>query len=719
MILISYSSTIDQINMSEACKHQSRERWKILYGKRVLVLYYLYITTFVHADGRSVVNRTGSNNLVYDLKGSSTNPTVDKPATAVEPLSTEPSVTSFHRVWTSTSRGSLGELSPDMVGKLRNDMPFLSAYALRPRLVGGPQVAAEELSVAMSKQRSAAITGQDIQYETAPNQLKSSATNAVGSRQATSDSLIPRLSDFSEFKVETSSTSKSEHHHRRKTSLKRNLNTSKGKRNEARKSRSSSKGSKKFRGKERNRSSANKRHSESLHRSRRLKDSRHRSSPQSINIVRHGRYVEERMIQPNNKGNSEVEMRVAGRDTTTMTVDGGKSGANDISGTKGGSSTKKRPFYDKVKPPVGQPAGNMDENNINRSVKNNKNAEDKGDTTGGSPGDADYDPPLDDETDVEPKRVGDPDVEEEGDTVLVEPKSDGVDDDPSIESAEEGDGEIEVEQAQTAGANSGAGSRKGREQPRVEGENDGEGVDEERGSTDAMKATDLAGGGGLAGTIGSTDPSSDRVNNGRSLGDDRGHVDASPGVEFADIGKSGGNTIPSTNDSDDGQMMDADGPRNPSQDKEEGSDDRRGVGGSDDGSRRSTSSRPEEKRGNRSRGDDEDPDYREESDERRGARPGGDKHKSGGEGDECDGKDHGDGHHEDHHHHGIEWLRGAVPGEPGVDYPILSKVNTIEFSCRDQKYPGYYADVDSRCQVSSQRLVKRNQYLDAIVANKT
>ncbi|CAH1636124.1 unnamed protein product [Spodoptera littoralis] len=41
----------------------------------------------------------------------------------------------------------------------------------------------------------------------------------------------------------------------------------------------------------------------------------------------------------------------------------------------------------------------------------------------------------------------------------------------------------------------------------------------------------------------------------------------------------------------------------------------------------------------------------------------------------------------------------AIPGEPDIDYPILSYIPQTSFSCKAQSLPGYYADVDARCQV--------------------
>lgn len=43
-------------------------------------------------------------------------------------------------------------------------------------------------------------------------------------------------------------------------------------------------------------------------------------------------------------------------------------------------------------------------------------------------------------------------------------------------------------------------------------------------------------------------------------------------------------------------------------------------------------------------------------------------------------------------------LRDLVPGTPEVDYPVYGQVPETSFSC-DGKTPGYYADVETRCQV--------------------
>ncbi|XP_037950915.1 uncharacterized protein LOC119681721 [Teleopsis dalmanni] len=40
----------------------------------------------------------------------------------------------------------------------------------------------------------------------------------------------------------------------------------------------------------------------------------------------------------------------------------------------------------------------------------------------------------------------------------------------------------------------------------------------------------------------------------------------------------------------------------------------------------------------------------------------------------------------------------AIPGLPGVDYPIYSVVPPTTFDCLQQPLPGYYADVEAQCQ---------------------
>ncbi|KAL3277835.1 hypothetical protein HHI36_013177 [Cryptolaemus montrouzieri] len=47
----------------------------------------------------------------------------------------------------------------------------------------------------------------------------------------------------------------------------------------------------------------------------------------------------------------------------------------------------------------------------------------------------------------------------------------------------------------------------------------------------------------------------------------------------------------------------------------------------------------------------------------------------------------------------VEGDYSAIPGIPGDDYPIYSEIPETSFQCDQQQYPGYYADVETRCQV--------------------
>ena len=49
------------------------------------------------------------------------------------------------------------------------------------------------------------------------------------------------------------------------------------------------------------------------------------------------------------------------------------------------------------------------------------------------------------------------------------------------------------------------------------------------------------------------------------------------------------------------------------------------------------------------------------------------------------------------------WL-DAVPGVPGKDYPNLVTIPETSFTCADKKPGGYYADVETRCQVGLIRI---------------
>lgn len=43
---------------------------------------------------------------------------------------------------------------------------------------------------------------------------------------------------------------------------------------------------------------------------------------------------------------------------------------------------------------------------------------------------------------------------------------------------------------------------------------------------------------------------------------------------------------------------------------------------------------------------------------------------------------------------GFYWISGRA----GADYPILGAVPYTNFYCDEQKYPGFFADTETRCQ---------------------
>ncbi|XP_062701456.1 uncharacterized protein LOC115259365 [Aedes albopictus] len=43
-------------------------------------------------------------------------------------------------------------------------------------------------------------------------------------------------------------------------------------------------------------------------------------------------------------------------------------------------------------------------------------------------------------------------------------------------------------------------------------------------------------------------------------------------------------------------------------------------------------------------------------------------------------------------------LGKSIPGRPGTDYPILAAVPYTNFYCDEQEYPGFFADMETRCQ---------------------
>ena len=52
------------------------------------------------------------------------------------------------------------------------------------------------------------------------------------------------------------------------------------------------------------------------------------------------------------------------------------------------------------------------------------------------------------------------------------------------------------------------------------------------------------------------------------------------------------------------------------------------------------------------------------------------------------------------HHRTLQPGYTGIPGTPWIDYPMYSTVPLTGFSCKLTKYPGFYADIDTGCQVS-------------------
>ena len=46
----------------------------------------------------------------------------------------------------------------------------------------------------------------------------------------------------------------------------------------------------------------------------------------------------------------------------------------------------------------------------------------------------------------------------------------------------------------------------------------------------------------------------------------------------------------------------------------------------------------------------------------------------------------------------LDKLRITLPGEPGVDYPILSSIQNTQFDCEGKTFGGFYAEPDTDCQ---------------------
>lgn len=726
----------------------------------------------------------------------------------IEEQMAAPSTTTVHQVWASSSSDSLDELTPEVISKLRNDVPFLAAYSIRPRLVGGisKNFYGNQQSGALVSQ--AGYTTQVQAPSTAASDVVASRTRSNGGlssqTSATSSPQNPlsKLGIFNEFKVETSSTSKSEHHHKRKTVLKRREDDQqpaelRSKRRQILSTASQLMAKRRSKSKRNNRNqtkqhnsvvggkgrSTKRKSTRDLQKSGRLikraKNAAQRNQAKTgrlrrrlngrnlqyhMNAIKHGRYLQEQPVEasgPNDK----------------LPLNPTKGGSND-GGVKGGSAggNRRTPFYAKAQPRLNENESSDEDISGNGLIGGNglaKNGVDEGEKPilgerreegEGAEGEADEGSaaPL-----PEPKRVGDEDVEEEGDTVTVVPKYDGVDDDP--EPVDDADADADADADRSTNGEREEPPREGKETAdggsKSEGKNDnGEPrtrrVNRERpNQTDdkpAMNGNGIGLGGGLGATIGggggsgngspnSSDDGTDSSESDKSDYDNKNRMrqdteskptndDREPSGIDTSNGISPMNERGSTGGADDVSDADEDiisDERKPENDIErlggpkpdEGNSDRNqsGATGSEDetdrakGRQDSPSGGGTTISGAKSDEEDLDTDYRDEmaaEGERKRKRPQHDDNNSKGENstrkdrEDCNDNhkqhhDHGDEHDHHHDHHDtIKWLQDAIPGEPGEDYPILSKVNLTTFNCRDQKYPGYYADVSSRCQVS-------------------
>lgn len=705
-----------------------------------------------------------------DLDSSAASPSIDisgtdlKNVDGVEEQVAAPSVTTMHQVWASSSSDSLEELSPEVISKLHNNVPFLAAYSIRPRLVG----------VSSNNQQSGAQqivhpTGYSARLQapsTAASEVAASRTdNDDGSSLQTGSASSPqnslsRLGNFNEFKVELSSTSKSEHHHKRKTVLKRRdenqqpaelrskkrqvANTvSRLKAERRRKSKRNSRKAARVGGRGR----ASRRQSlRDLQRSGRL-IKRARSAAQKnqaktsrlrrklngknlqhhLSIIKHGRYLQEQSKPPNEA----------------------TKGGLDEAGVKGGSGGKRTPFYSRAKPTsngnatgeeslsgngLGSGGSASGDNNIDENKSTSSDKEDAEDA------ELDEDAPA--APLPEPRRVGDPDVEDEGDTVAVAPKYDGVDDDP--EPVEDG-GSMSGEREAEADGDEKFEEKDDGEEPRTRR------VNRERPNPVDDRSTASQDGQASGGGIGAT------IGGGPNEGTGLSRTDGKPDYDGDRMRDDDSGVRPSSREDDGGSSSGVDD-RTLTNDRAPatGADRASGIDEESISDERDTDRDIERVSGKKNDGDsggagvdydtktkevdegssgkedggsvmktDEglDVDYRDEmaaDGDRRKKKPRVDdkkdenpskKDKDCEEGSHHDHHSHHDDHHHDHHDT-IKWLQDAIPGEPGEDYPILSRANATNFNCREQKYPGYYADVAARCQVSIKIWISEDETID-------
>lgn len=629
-----------------------------------------------------------------------------------ENLSAQPSVTSIHQVWTSASSNSADEFSPEMIGKLRKGLPFLAAYAVRPRLVGMSSL--ESPLVSSPLIGGSTVRFVDKTYLSEP--LVGSSTSARALKKMNKNS-----NNFDELKVETSSTSRAEHKHNQKTILKK---YKKNQRNRtAIKKRKSNLGT----------AVANRFKPNQSKRQKKSNKKQHKHIPTKLISSRVGYFKDHK--HPVSGRQSHRRASTSRRAVNWLKTKRIKNKlARQKEGqVKGGTkedsrSRKDHPFY-----------ATRSGDNANKDV-DNLNAKDEDDIKTALRGQKDvegndYNSDHEDDNNIGDQDTADGEksgtlptrprgkdnaddqgtdyVDEEDETVTIMPKFDGVDDNPDPNEYSDG----KIDNFENSGVDEqGVSSYNNNDDdaPEIVTENYGN-------DRDSAGSEDVNENGGVDNAENSDDSNNGATNSnesgskGHSIVDDgdqgihnsfdRKHNSSEktvPGVEFADDqGSDQGmrkdiNSLNEVRPLDDSNEHDGNSIDNLKPD-EMGPSKRNSTISDVEESNHSPQDDSQNQPKSNSNDDDDDAvskrtdnstksvlDSEEETIE--------EKHNMD---HEIDCENH------DHHHDSMKWLQDAIKGEPEVDYPIMSKpLNNTSFSCKDQQYPGYYADVESRCQVS-------------------
>ncbi|KAG9510196.1 hypothetical protein GZH46_01269, partial [Fragariocoptes setiger] len=696
-----------------------------------------------------------------------TTPTMDS-------INNAPSV--IHQVWTATSSSDVDELSPDIVGRLQSQMPFLAAYAVRPRIV---KSSAPKASDASNPSEATAMATASATAIASPGDIGHQSNVGPYSAQLQRPTDIEYNSDggdierrYSEIQVDSSTTVNTKSRHRARqqlTPLTRQPVKQSSKRRQRNKLKQTSSNSRQRKnGRNKNNKNNNNLWNQMLNKINRKssggggsKSSRtasqrllaERNRLHYMQLIKFGR-----QLAANNTGNID---NVDNRNR------GGVKGS-----TKGAGQSSKRPFYASATPRPDAddtrrvPANDdVDTNSIEVPVNEPDDVARRRLGNSGQVGDDSVPASGNDNSNV----ATEPSLEPEA--VSVEPKYDGVDDDPDNMFAEDedenpdgdsdGHNRESEDESQDGGVKTGDAGGQGDQSAAGDDENvDDEDTKEPRagrrhrqGKTEnGEPQVDSNGAGestaGFGGGIGATAGQSGQGNfgeagrgSGSSAGREGGATDFGPSIDNessddrngnddadtegdnddetrhendqSDIsnngkgsGKDAGGVMYNNENDDDDDEHHEDGDKKSMRPRD--ADDRplsagNGIDHNDDTDSRDTKrefvdertksqANPRERTDN----DSSDRESHERTDEKTDIDDTKKHHSSGGDGKHCD-----DGHYDEHAHHnhdGIKWLQDSVPGEPGTDYPIYSQVPHTKFSCGDQKYPGYYSDVEARCQ---------------------